>query len=74
MRTQAPARAAIAALLVTFLLATPAVAQDHTFALEVNDVLCGYVEMKASEAETDGKKIVVLSGLAEKDKVLTVAP
>ena len=25
-------------------------------------------------AETDGKKIVVLSGLAEKDKVLTVAP
>jgi len=60
MRTQAPARAAIAALLVTFLLATPAVAQDHTFALEVNDVLCGYVEMKASEAETDGKKYTLI--------------
>jgi ketosteroid isomerase-like protein len=36
-------------------------AQDHTFAVKVNDVLCGYAEMKASAAEIDGKKYTLIT-------------
>jgi ketosteroid isomerase-like protein len=51
---------AAVALLAACHSANSAAAQEFTYAVEVNGVLCGYAELKISTAETDGKKYTLV--------------